>query len=234
VSRVNFRKSYPDIIIWTFLIQTINLEVADWLIDWLNLRTCLFHAIKFVWVRTWVDSVSWMDDDWKFEWHKNLQWINFYVQERGGKPNTNDHIWCCLSVLGYLCESSLLQFKWNNRDLQEMFDKQPTANLSIFNRWCNKLYKVPEKNNIIDHITWQNTNSINTCPLSQTLCLWEGPPPNVCERGHILTLFQERHIMSCQIPGFQYRLQWQLCRRKLQLPGMNTTNQWLTSFRTSY
>ena len=38
-----FRKSYPDIIIWTFLIQTINLEVAllhrqsliDWLIDWL-------------------------------------------------------------------------------------------------------------------------------------------------------------------------------------------------------
>ena len=40
-----FRKSYPDIIIWTFLLQTINLEVAllhrqfliDWLIDWLTL-----------------------------------------------------------------------------------------------------------------------------------------------------------------------------------------------------
>jgi len=34
-----FRKSYPDIIIWTFLIQTINLEVAllhrQFLIDWL-------------------------------------------------------------------------------------------------------------------------------------------------------------------------------------------------------
>jgi len=34
-----FRKSYPDIIIWTFLVQTINLEVAllhkQFLIDWL-------------------------------------------------------------------------------------------------------------------------------------------------------------------------------------------------------
>jgi len=35
----------------------------------LKLRTRSFHAMKFVWVRIWVDSVSWVDStEWRFEW----------------------------------------------------------------------------------------------------------------------------------------------------------------------
>ena len=52
-----FRKSYPDIIIWTFLIQTINLEVAllhrqsliDWLIDWLIVLKVFDPCLFTVW-----------------------------------------------------------------------------------------------------------------------------------------------------------------------------------------
>jgi len=49
-----FRKSYPDIVMWTFLIQTINLEVAllhrqtliDWLIDWYICLTYMYFKCK--------------------------------------------------------------------------------------------------------------------------------------------------------------------------------------------
>jgi len=77
-----FRKSYPDIVMWTFLIQTINLEVAllhrqtliDWLIDWYICLTYMYFKCKQAkWNNFFVFRF------WNFHYHGKKGWSGAHL-----------------------------------------------------------------------------------------------------------------------------------------------------------